>query len=130
SVCVRSTTRTALLAIAAANCVITVAPDIIYSPKRRLRSTPDTGSGISLHGGNPGPPMSALGQKRTSEHVQSMSALPPKADIGSERQHRDTRLCVRILRGAPERCRSTFLFSEVVTRVKPGVAARKIRKNL
>src|SRR5262249_1472770 len=25
--------------------------------------------------------MSALGQKRTSEHVQSMSALPPKADI-------------------------------------------------
>src|SRR6516165_11855458 len=27
--------------------------------------------------------MSALGQKRTSEHVQSMSALPPKADIGT-----------------------------------------------
>ena len=26
-------------------------------------------------------PMSALGQKQTSEHVQSMSALPPKADI-------------------------------------------------
>jgi len=25
--------------------------------------------------------MSALGQKRTSAHVQSMSALPPKADI-------------------------------------------------
>src|SRR5262249_47309388 len=25
--------------------------------------------------------MSALGQKRTSEHVQSMSPLPPKADI-------------------------------------------------
>ena len=25
--------------------------------------------------------MSALGHKRTSEHVQSMSALPPKADI-------------------------------------------------
>ena len=25
--------------------------------------------------------MSALGQKQTSEHVQSMSALPPKADI-------------------------------------------------
>jgi hypothetical protein len=41
SVCVRSTTRTELLAIAAANCVITVVPDIIYSP--RLRSTPDTG---------------------------------------------------------------------------------------
>ena len=27
-------------------------------------------------------PMSALGQKQTSELVRSMSALPPKADIG------------------------------------------------
>src|SRR6516164_9327545 len=27
--------------------------------------------------------MSALGQKRTSKHVQSMSALPPKADIAN-----------------------------------------------
>ena len=27
--------------------------------------------------------MSALGQKRTSEHVRFMSALPPKADIGT-----------------------------------------------
>jgi hypothetical protein len=26
---------------------------------------------------------SALGQKQTSGHVQSMSALPPKADIGT-----------------------------------------------
>jgi hypothetical protein len=25
--------------------------------------------------------MSALGQKRTSQHVRAMSALPPKADI-------------------------------------------------
>src|SRR6516164_11680319 len=33
--------------------------------------------------------MSALGQKRTSEHVQSMSALPPKADI--DRVCRDVR---------------------------------------
>ena len=31
--------------------------------------------------------MSALGQKRTSEHVQSMSALPPTADIGTEAQN-------------------------------------------
>jgi len=31
----------------------------------------------------PKPPMSALGQKRTSRHVRSMSALPPKADITS-----------------------------------------------
>jgi hypothetical protein len=28
--------------------------------------------------------MSALGQKQTSERVQSMSALPPKADIGTQ----------------------------------------------
>jgi hypothetical protein len=25
--------------------------------------------------------MSALGQKRTSEHISAMSALPPEADI-------------------------------------------------
>src|SRR5262249_37087025 len=28
--------------------------------------------------------MSALGQKRTSQHVRSISALPPKADIGTQ----------------------------------------------
>src|SRR5262249_62262818 len=28
--------------------------------------------------------MSALGQKRTWPHVRSMSALPPKADIGTQ----------------------------------------------
>ena len=28
--------------------------------------------------------MSTLGQKRTPELVQSMSALPPKADIGTQ----------------------------------------------
>jgi hypothetical protein len=28
--------------------------------------------------------MSALGQKQTSAHVRVMSALPPKADIGSQ----------------------------------------------
>jgi len=31
--------------------------------------------------------MSALGQKRTSEHVQTMSALPPKADISEGDRH-------------------------------------------
>src|SRR6516162_2070758 len=31
--------------------------------------------------------MSALGHKRTSEHVQSMSALPPIADIGTQRRN-------------------------------------------
>src|SRR6516162_4727195 len=39
------------------------------------------GSGVSLHGSNPDPLMSALGQKRTVECVRAMSALPPKADI-------------------------------------------------
>ena len=36
-----------------------------------------------LHGGNPELLMSALGQKRTLDNVASMSALPPKADIGT-----------------------------------------------
>jgi len=31
------------------------------------------------------PPMSALGQKRTSEQVRAVSALPPKADILTQR---------------------------------------------
>src|SRR5215469_12765404 len=47
------------------------------------------GSGSSLHGSNLEPLMSALGQKRTSEHFRSMSALPPKADIGT--RSRDVR---------------------------------------
>jgi hypothetical protein len=38
-------------------------------------------SGVSLHGSNPDPLMSALGHKRTLHVVRSMSALPPKADI-------------------------------------------------
>jgi hypothetical protein len=40
------------------------------------------GSGVSLHGSNPEPLMSALGQKQTLGKVRPMSALPPKADIG------------------------------------------------
>jgi hypothetical protein len=31
--------------------------------------------------------MSALGQKRTLTHIRSMSALPPKADIGTQPHH-------------------------------------------
>src|SRR6516164_5175271 len=45
------------------------------------------GSGVSLHSSNSERFMSALGQKRTSEHVQSMSALPPKADIETQQRH-------------------------------------------
>ena len=39
------------------------------------------GSGVSLHSSNPGPLMSALGQNQT---LQRISALPPKADIGTQ----------------------------------------------
>jgi hypothetical protein len=42
------------------------------------------GLGISLRSSNLGPLMSALGQKQTSEQVRAMSALPPKADIGTQ----------------------------------------------
>jgi hypothetical protein len=38
--------------------------------------------GVSLHGSNLEPLMSALGQKRTWRRFEPMSALPPKADIG------------------------------------------------
>src|SRR5262249_32476664 len=46
------------------------------------------GSGSNWPVGS-GLPMSALGQKRTLGHVRAMSALPPKADIGT--QPRDVR---------------------------------------
>ena len=39
---------------------------------------------VKLHGSNFEPLMSALGQKRTLEYVRAMSALPPKADIGTQ----------------------------------------------
>jgi len=42
------------------------------------------GPKVSLHGSNPEPLMSALGHKRTLKHVRLMSALPPKADIGTQ----------------------------------------------
>ena len=69
---------------------------VVALPAPRLRTTPtplignysrdlrpaEWGSGVSLHGSNPEPPMSALGQKQTSQPFRVMSALPPKADIG------------------------------------------------
>jgi hypothetical protein len=42
------------------------------------------GSGVSLHSSNPEPLMSALGQKQTLRRLLLMSALPPKADIGTQ----------------------------------------------
>src|SRR6516165_9773164 len=50
---------------------------------RDLRPT-KWGSGVSLHSSNLKSPMSALGQKQTSQCVCAMSALPPKADIGTQ----------------------------------------------
>ena len=55
---------------------------------RDLRRT-KWGSGVSLHGSNPEPLMSALGQKQTLKRPHPMSALPPKADI--DRARRDVR---------------------------------------
>jgi hypothetical protein len=39
---------------------------------------------FKLHGNNFEPPMCALGQKQTSADAGVMSALPPKADIGTQ----------------------------------------------
>jgi hypothetical protein len=41
----------------------------------------ETELGVSLHGSNLEPLMSALGQKQTLAPVRAMSALPPKADM-------------------------------------------------
>ena len=42
------------------------------------------GLGVSLHGSNLEPLMSALGQKRTLDRRLLMSALLPKADIAEQ----------------------------------------------
>jgi len=44
------------------------------------------GSGVSLHGSNLEPLMSAMGQKQTWQPVSPMS-VPPKADIRYRDQH-------------------------------------------
>jgi hypothetical protein len=51
--------------------------------------TDGMGFRVKLHGSNFEPLMSATGQKQTLEQVRAMSALPPKADIGT--QPRDVR---------------------------------------
>jgi hypothetical protein len=47
------------------------------------------GSGVSLHGSNREPLMSAFGHKQTSAHVRIMSALPPKVEM--DQHGRDVR---------------------------------------
>jgi hypothetical protein len=46
--------------------------------------TDGMGFRVKLHSSNFEPLMSALGQKQTSGHLQPTSALPPKADIGTQ----------------------------------------------
>jgi hypothetical protein len=51
---------------------------------RSIANIPAGTTDMTLTCGNwIGPLMSALGQKQTSAHVRVMSALPPKADIGT-----------------------------------------------
>ena len=45
------------------------------------------GLGVSLHGINPEPLKSALGQKQTWRFETAMSALPPKTDIAERGHH-------------------------------------------
>jgi len=54
-----------------------------------IRCEPYHAEGRVVHRGKFGPLMSALGQKRTSQGISGMSALPPIADIGT--QSRDVR---------------------------------------
>ena len=44
----------------------------------------EMGFGVSLHGSNPEPLMSALDHQRTLKRLHRMSALPPIADIGTQ----------------------------------------------
>jgi hypothetical protein len=69
-------------------------------------------------------PMSALGQKRTSEQVQSMSALPPIADIGT--QSRNVRFVPKadkvsnVIRGFAPDLAPVFLLSQWKYEFKAG----------
>src|SRR5215472_7860144 len=65
-----------------AECGDKISPSHCLTPK--LRKSIVAGLTARLEGLSWRRRMSALGQKRTSGHVQSMSALPPKADIGTQ----------------------------------------------
>jgi len=67
------------------------------------------GLGVSLHRGNPKPPVSALGQKQTFRNVRPMSALPPIADIGTHSQD----VCF-VPKADILRCGETSLFDHLV----------------
>src|SRR5215469_14587901 len=111
SLCARTTSGHVIAETAVA---LTKSRRRIASPldlgSRRLRSDysrdlrpAEWGSGVSLHGSKPKPLMSAFGQKRTSQYVRAMSALPSIADIGT--QSRNVRFVPKadILRCGKER---------------------------
>jgi len=68
--------------------------DRLRRVKRQIKATGGTppqgfaadgvGIDVKLHGSNLEPPMSALCQKQTFSGRAPMSALPPKADIGTQ----------------------------------------------
>jgi hypothetical protein len=69
------------------------------------------GFGVKLQGNNPGPRMSALGQKQTLDWRPLMSALPPKADIRSgtlamAAKATGTTRCRRCFKRVPVNCRA------------------------
>src|SRR5262249_9354453 len=84
--CARATTVSlceALYEIASSHCLLQGSRLRRLSLMRLQQGFPTRGMGPTdiLHGDNHQDRMSALGQKRTSEHVRVMSALPPKADM-------------------------------------------------
>jgi hypothetical protein len=89
-------------------------------------ATDEMGFQVKLHGSNPERLMSALGQKRTSDCVRAMSALPPKADI--ETQSRDVRFVpfadqVHRNKVVPYSITSSAVVSSVAGTVTPSMRA-------
>jgi hypothetical protein len=79
------------------------------------------GSGVSLRGSNSKPLMSALGQNRTSQSVWPMSALPPKADIGT--RSRDVRFVPKADIAPLHSITSSARLSNVAKTVSPSALA-------
>src|SRR5262249_27665859 len=66
--------------------------------------------------------MSALGQKRTLRHVRSMSALPPKADIGT--QSWNVRFVPTADMARPTQCTTYSITSSARSNIEGGAATR------
>jgi hypothetical protein len=72
--------------------------------------------------------VSALGQKRTSHHVRSMSALPPKADI--RQGNRDVRFVPLADFGSVQQAGFSPCFGEWAERGGGSAAAELSRTNI